>query len=86
METIKLFFNKNSDWATIHPGSNDIELSYHACGTLSHLLSDPDRIWFFPKQQAAMVVQQAVDSWDINARRHINYRSVSTYKAICVNI
>jgi len=63
------------DWATIHPGSNDIELSYHACGTLSHLLSDPDRIWFFPKQQAAMVVQQAVDSWDINARRHINYRS-----------
>jgi len=63
------------DWATSHPGSNDIELSYHACGTLSHLLSDPGRIWFFPKQQVAMAVQQAVDSWDINARRHINYRS-----------
>ena len=74
MVVIKFSYNQNSELAMSHQRSNDIELSYHACGTLSHLLSDVDRIWPFSKQEVARVVQQAVDSWDINARRHINYR------------
>lgn len=58
----------------------DIELAYHACGTLSHLLSDGESAWTIAtptRQSVCEKVMTAVNSWNIDCPRYVNYRSFS---------
>lgn len=67
------------------PGSNlleskadGIEVSYNACGVLSHIMFDGPEAWGVCEPQRAEVEERmwaAIQSWDINSRRNINYRS-----------
>lgn len=55
-----------------------IEVSYNAAGVLSHILSDGEAVWNTSAPTRADVLDQlekAIDRWDLNARRSINYRS-----------
>ncbi|XP_037401610.1 protein zer-1 homolog [Pygocentrus nattereri] len=58
--------------------ADGIEVSYNACGVLSHIMfdgpeawtiEDPERVWVMDK------MWDAIQSWDISSRRNINYRS-----------
>merc|ERR1712018_11564 len=58
--------------------SDGIETSYNAAGVLAHMTSDGAETWTidFPTREEVlgrMVV--ALDRWDINTKRNINYRS-----------
>lgn len=58
--------------------SDGIETSYNAAGVLAHMASDGPESWTisYPTRQEVldkMVV--ALDRWDLNTKRNINYRS-----------
>uniref|UniRef100_F6Y9R7 Protein zer-1 homolog n=1 Tax=Ciona intestinalis TaxID=7719 RepID=F6Y9R7_CIOIN len=56
--------------------SPNIEIAYNACGTLSHLMSEG--LWTIdqPKQEDVIsIMTTAIDSWEIDSNRNINYRS-----------
>ncbi|MEE6513991.1 hypothetical protein FKM82_021911 [Ascaphus truei] len=58
--------------------ADGIEVSYNACGVLSHIMHDGPVAWFIEeptRQQVEERMWKAIQSWDINARRNINYRS-----------
>ncbi|PIK62046.1 hypothetical protein BSL78_01057 [Apostichopus japonicus] len=58
--------------------SDGIEVSYNAAGTLSHIASDGPEHWIggsVTRQDMLFHLEAAVDSWDINSQRNINYRS-----------
>jgi len=57
-----------------------IEVSYNAAGVLSHLASDGPSAWAIEEPSREHVLERlvrAVTRWDVNARRDINYRSLS---------
>lgn len=57
--------------------SDGIEVSYNAAGTLSHIASDGPEHWIggsVTRQDMLFHLEAAVDSWDINSQRNINYR------------
>jgi len=57
-----------------------IEVSYNAAGVLSHLASDGSSAWVIQEPSRDHVLEKlvrAVTRWDVNARRDINYRSLS---------
>lgn len=52
-------------------------MSYNACGVLSHIMFDGPEAWGVCEPQRAEVEERmwaAIQSWDINSRRNINYR------------
>lgn len=52
-------------------------MSYNACGVLSHIMFDGPEAWSICEPQREEVVKRmwaAIQSWDINSRRNINYR------------
>ena len=56
-----------------------IEVSYNACGVLSHIASDGPEAWTISKPERDHVLERlvrAVTRWDVNSRRNINYRSL----------
>ena len=56
-----------------------IEVSYNACGVLSHIASDGPEAWTIEKPEREHVLERlvrAVTRWDVNSRRNINYRSL----------
>ncbi|XP_052038014.1 protein zer-1 homolog isoform X3 [Apodemus sylvaticus] len=58
--------------------ADGIEVSYNACGVLSHIMFDGPEAWGVCEPQRAEVEERmwaAIQSWDINSRRNINYRS-----------
>ncbi|XP_020821129.1 protein zer-1 homolog isoform X1 [Phascolarctos cinereus] len=58
--------------------ADGIEVSYNACGVLSHIMFDGPEAWGICEPQREEVVERmwaAIQSWDINSRRNINYRS-----------
>jgi hypothetical protein len=58
--------------------ADGIEVSYNACGVLSHIMFDGPEAWGVCEPQRAEVEDRmwaAIQSWDINSRRNINYRS-----------
>lgn len=58
--------------------SDGIEISYNAAGTLSHIASDGSQHWLegsVTRQEMLQELEAAIDSWDINSQRNINYRS-----------
>ncbi|KAM6047505.1 protein zer-1 homolog isoform 1-T3 [Theristicus caerulescens] len=58
--------------------ADGIEVSYNACGVLSHIMFDGPEAWGICEPHREEVVKRmwaAIQSWDINSRRNINYRS-----------
>ena len=54
-----------------------IEVSYHACGVLAHLMSDGPEAWTIENPERWAVRKRmlsALRRWSTAARRHINYR------------
>lgn len=52
-------------------------MSYNACGVLSHIMFDGPEAWGVCEPQREEVEERmwaAIQSWDINSRRNINYR------------
>ncbi|XP_042193523.1 protein zer-1 homolog isoform X2 [Callorhinchus milii] len=58
--------------------ADGIEVSYNACGVLSHIIFDGDEAWAIAEPRRETVMDrmwQAISSWDEKSRRNINYRS-----------
>ncbi|XP_063288694.1 protein zer-1 homolog [Pelobates fuscus] len=58
--------------------ADGIEVSYNACGVLSHIMFDGPQAWFIGEPTRREVEERmwkAIQSWDISSRRNINYRS-----------
>uniref|UniRef100_A0A1A8G5L0 Protein zer-1 homolog n=1 Tax=Nothobranchius korthausae TaxID=1143690 RepID=A0A1A8G5L0_9TELE len=58
--------------------ADGIEVSYNACGVLSHIMFDGPEAWAMdePRRDAVMDrMWDAIQSWDVGSRRNINYRS-----------
>uniref|UniRef100_A0A673B8U0 Protein zer-1 homolog n=1 Tax=Sphaeramia orbicularis TaxID=375764 RepID=A0A673B8U0_9TELE len=58
--------------------ADGIEVSYNACGVLSHIMFDGPDVWSMeePRRDAVMdKMWDAIQSWDVSSRRNINYRS-----------
>eukprot|EP00069_Balaena_mysticetus_P014305 bmy_08607T0 len=56
--------------------ADGIEVSYNACGVLSHIMFDGPEAWGICEPQREEVEERmwaAIQSWDINSRRNINY-------------
>uniref|UniRef100_A0A8C9WHK7 Protein zer-1 homolog n=1 Tax=Scleropages formosus TaxID=113540 RepID=A0A8C9WHK7_SCLFO len=58
--------------------ADGIEVSYNACGVLSHIMFDGPEVWTVEESCRDEVMDRmraAIRSWDVNSRRNINYRS-----------
>lgn len=58
--------------------ADGIEVSYNACGVLSHIMFDGPEVWSMdePSRESVMdKMWEAIQSWDVSSRRNINYRS-----------
>jgi len=58
--------------------SDGIETSYNAAGVLAHMASDGAEAWSITEPSRIEVLDRmvvALDRWDINTKRNINYRS-----------
>uniref|UniRef100_A0A667WPA8 Protein zer-1 homolog n=1 Tax=Myripristis murdjan TaxID=586833 RepID=A0A667WPA8_9TELE len=58
--------------------ADGIEVSYNACGVLSHIMFDGPEVWSMEEPRRDMVMDKmwdAIQSWDVSSRRNINYRS-----------
>jgi len=57
--------------------ADGIEVSYNACGVLSHIVFDGPEVWSMEEPLRVTVMDQmwdAIRSWDVSSRRNINYR------------
>ena len=55
-----------------------VQVSYNAAGVLSHIASDGAAAWTIEQPKRRDVLDRmaaAIEHWDINAERNINYRS-----------
>uniref|UniRef100_A0A7N6C4U3 Protein zer-1 homolog n=1 Tax=Anabas testudineus TaxID=64144 RepID=A0A7N6C4U3_ANATE len=58
--------------------ADGIEVSYNACGVLSHIMFDGPEAWMMEEPRRDTVMEKmwdAIQSWDVSSRRNINYRS-----------
>uniref|UniRef100_A0A8C6TKW0 Protein zer-1 homolog n=1 Tax=Neogobius melanostomus TaxID=47308 RepID=A0A8C6TKW0_9GOBI len=58
--------------------ADGIEVSYNACGVLSHIMFDGPEVWSMDEPLRETVMDkmwEAIQSWDVSSRRNINYRS-----------
>uniref|UniRef100_A0AAQ4NUH6 Protein zer-1 homolog n=1 Tax=Gasterosteus aculeatus aculeatus TaxID=481459 RepID=A0AAQ4NUH6_GASAC len=58
--------------------ADGIEVSYNACGVLSHIMFDGPEVWSMEEPLRDTVMDKmwdAIQSWDVTSRRNINYRS-----------
>uniref|UniRef100_A0A672GSF7 Protein zer-1 homolog n=1 Tax=Salarias fasciatus TaxID=181472 RepID=A0A672GSF7_SALFA len=58
--------------------ADGIEVSYNACGVLSHIMFDGPEVWSMEEPRRDSVMDKmwdAIQSWDVSSRRNINYRS-----------
>uniref|UniRef100_A0A8C1BRJ0 Protein zer-1 homolog n=1 Tax=Cyprinus carpio carpio TaxID=630221 RepID=A0A8C1BRJ0_CYPCA len=58
--------------------ADGIEVSYNACGVLSHIMFDGSDVWTMEEPKRSHVMDKmwaAIQSWDVSSRRNINYRS-----------
>lgn len=60
--------------------ADGIEVSYNACGVLSHIMFDGPEVWLVEELRRDTVMDKmwnAIQSWDVSSQRNINYRSVN---------
>lgn len=65
--------------------ADGIEVSYNACGVLSHIMFDGPDAWDMEEPKRSHVMDKmwaAIRSWDVSSRRNINYRCVSLILAV----
>lgn len=60
--------------------NNDgIEIPYNSAGVLAHIMSDGPEIWsacnLHARDDVIKDLENAIDKWDMNSERNINYRS-----------
>ncbi|CAG9832003.1 unnamed protein product [Diabrotica balteata] len=58
--------------------SDGIEVSYNSAGVISHIASDGPDVWTVQEPSRHYVLSkmvEAIESWNINSQRNINYRS-----------
>ncbi|XP_058861440.1 protein zer-1 homolog isoform X3 [Acipenser ruthenus] len=58
--------------------ADGIEVSYNACGVLSHIMFDGPQAWTMEEPLREQVMDRmwaAIQSWDVTSKRNINYRS-----------
>ncbi|CAH1997122.1 unnamed protein product [Acanthoscelides obtectus] len=58
--------------------SDGIEVSYNAAGVISHIASDGEEVWTVtdpPRNYVLSKMIEAIERWDLNSPRNINYRS-----------
>lgn len=57
--------------------SDGIEVSYNAAGALAHMASDGDEVWKDQTSREYVLNEMAIaiESWQLNEQRNINYRS-----------
>ncbi|MGH0170963.1 UNVERIFIED_CONTAM: hypothetical protein FKN15_070120 [Acipenser sinensis] len=58
--------------------ADGIEVSYNACGVLSHIMFDGPQAWTMEEPLREQVIDRmwaAIQSWDVTSKRNINYRS-----------
>ncbi|VEN55325.1 unnamed protein product [Callosobruchus maculatus] len=58
--------------------SDGIEVSYNAAGVISHIASDGPEVWTVtdpPRNYVLFQMEDAINRWDLNSPRNINYRS-----------
>lgn len=61
--------------------ADGIEVSYNACGVLSHIMFDGPEVWNMEEPRRSHVMDKmwaAIQSWDVSSRRNINYRCTNT--------
>lgn len=61
--------------------SDGIEVSYNSAGILAHIASDGAEVWNrhlnnakCPREVMLNRMEKAIERWDINSKRNINYR------------
>lgn len=67
--------------------ADGIEVSYNACGVLSHIMFDGPEVWTMEEPLRTSVMKKmwdAIQSWDVNSRRNINYRYAGVLMDISV--
>lgn len=72
----KLFLSVFYD--LLDSSSDGIEVSYNAAGVLAHMASDGPEAWTVEEPARHLVLERvatAVERWDLQAERNINYRS-----------
>lgn len=65
--------------------ADGIEVSYNACGVLSHIMFDGPEVWKMEEPRRDMVMEkmwEAIQSWDVSSRRNINYRWSITFSPL----
>ncbi|XP_043236234.1 protein zer-1 homolog [Amphibalanus amphitrite] len=73
-ETVETFLR------LLNYSSADLEISYHAAGVLSNMLSDGPAAWTLSEPGCVEVsarLERAVRGWNVMAERSINYRSLA---------
>ncbi|XP_071489155.1 protein zer-1 homolog [Diadema antillarum] len=57
--------------------SDGIEVSYNAAGALAHMASDGEEVWrtSISRDEVLAQMASAIQSWQLNEQRNINYRS-----------
>lgn len=72
-----------SEYITVFSGlleseCDGIEVSYNAAGVISHIASDGPEVWTVDvpsRQDVLKRMVQAIERWNLNSPRNINYRS-----------
>lgn len=62
----------------LYSTSDGIEVSYNAAGVLAHIMSDGPECWKIKEPNRDDVLSRivhAIDRWDLDSKRNINYRS-----------
>lgn len=71
-EFVTVFYN------LLDSRSDGIEVSYNAAGVLAHIASDGDEVWKIGTPTRSDVLcrmVEAIDTWNLDSERNINYRS-----------
>lgn len=76
--TVFSVFPRHSHGSNLLDSKADgIEVSYNACGVLSHIMFDGPELWSMEEPLRDTVMDKmwdAIQSWDVSSRRNINYR------------
>ena len=69
--------------------SDGIEVSYNACGVLSHMVSDGAAAWTITEPTRERVLrnmEEAISRWQLKTKRNINYRYFSHTQVIVLHM
>ena len=78
--TVHVILISNCNFSDLLDSKSDgIEVSYNACGVLSHMMSDGPEAWTCDGVERTLVLSRmtkAINRWKLTSKRNINYRFV----------